>query len=452
MRGSTQTLRTSLLILTLTIVLRAEALRAELARLAADVVLAPGLRDEGELTLILDFSHPGQPTLLRDLSDAGVPVSAYAAGASGQPAGWAACPVFVPWPNMTAGGVVAVPQDAIFKTGQQPFPNWKRARTVLVWASGDRLEAAVKMLEGTVRVCEQKIDLGVFHRSTRFVFLTEGLGDTKKIFRASAFRRHPSVAAIAKVANHSAASFSYNFYHETNRLPEILLGRFWTDKDDAHRAGTHGDIFTHQDTLGGRRLNMAIVPYAHFIQATYLADEMGGLPLQRFRDHWGFTIDMLRALQEKLDFKVSYYNAVPFFDYGSIGSDGTWTGPLGLIFRGLCDFVLDFALEYEKNQIMEAVPYNVQEFETFASPLPRPRANYLAIARPYSVVTWILIVASMMTVTVLLILLAWMERELLSTRIRPWGLAGDCFWQCFGILVGERMAQKLSSVRRSSLR
>ncbi len=417
-------------------------------RLVSQVVSGLKADGETELTLLLDFDDPDQKMLLENLFERDIQFISYNIQ-SLQKVKSFSCPVFVPWPNMTEeSSVVLVPENELYSR-RQLFPISKWAWTILIWTSGSKLDKALEIIESTIAMCKQRVDLGVLHRNTKFLFVTEGLHDTKKIFKVGSIKKQPHVAALTKVSsNYSTAFYSYNFYHETNKLPELFFNYLWMHKTE----WTDPDIFTSQKSLGGKNLKAVIIPYAHYIQADYLSDEEGGSPHQRYYKPWGLTVDILDAMKEKLDFTVSYYNPDPVRDYGNIGDNGMWTGAPGLIYRGICDVMLNFAINFEKSQIMEIVTYNVQEFETFVSPAPMPKPNYLAVLAPFSLRTWIFTISSLAIVTLLLIILARLEEKVLGKDIRPWALVGESLWHCFGILLGESTTLYINLYRIKALR
>ncbi len=69
-------------------------------------------------------------------------------------------------------------------------------------------------------------------------------------------------------------------------------------------------------------------------------------------------MDMLEALQRELNFSVSYFNPDPVFDYGSLDNEaGKWTGGMRMIHEKNVDFVLDYAMDFEKFQARFCCPF-----------------------------------------------------------------------------------------------
>ncbi len=136
----------------------------------------------------------------------------------------------------------------------------------------------MKVLAATIMRCSQKVDMGLFDRSTKFVFVTSVHNDTESLFKSEAVRNHPSVLSVETLDEETMAFYGYNFYHETNGMSEILLHQTYNLNSASKISFNH--VFTEQKTFAGKYFRVLNIPYAYFTQATFLSDEDGGSPNQ----------------------------------------------------------------------------------------------------------------------------------------------------------------------------
>lgn len=62
-------------------------------------------------------------------------------------------------------------------------------------------------------------------------------------------------------------------------------------------------LFTSMSDFAGRTFDVHVMPWAHYVLADFVEDADGGTDEQRYRNYWGYELEMLWALQETLNFK-----------------------------------------------------------------------------------------------------------------------------------------------------
>ncbi len=327
----------------------------------------------GALSLILDFSDHEQVKLAGTVFNLDVPATIFDLNGlrQRQEALSDSCPFFIPWTNLSReerSSSFLVPEDSIY-IREQLIPAGKQRNNIFVWAKQANLQKVLSIFESTVMDCKQKWNLGVFNKDTKFLFLTENENETETVFSLDSVTKHPSVAAMQRSGDATVQFWSYNFYHETNGKPRLLLNELW-------RQGAppppDGAIFTPQETFGGREFRAVAIPYAHMVQATYLGDGRGGRPGRRFERHWGVSLEIVAAMQERLDFTIAVYNPTPVYAYGSTDPDGRWNGAAGMVKRAECEMMVEYVGNYEAAQITEMTFINIQGSLPIEPPSPLP--------------------------------------------------------------------------------
>ncbi len=382
-----------------------------------------------ELNLMLDFSTAEHGQLLESLHRReNVPVSLYSA--EEMPV-WTElrdpCPVFAEGVDGTNPNRIM--EDSIFKRRRRLLSSEYLSRTLVVWVSSPNLRRALEILEGTAMWCHQYIDLGVFQEDSRFLFVLEEEEGNEVVFGSHLVQGHPHVATMVRTREHQVLFYTYNFYHETNGLPELNSMVFSiANVDNLHL----DDLWNPQTTLGGKTFNVVSIPYAHYTLASW--KENPASPLEIFEDRRGFSPSMIDVFRQRLNFSVRFYNPDPPFAYGDITKWGAWDGAIGLLFNGTCDFMADYSVNFEMSQGTQMVFYNMQDYEALASPRPSQYLKIDAIVSPFRLGAWAAIAG--MVLLVAAVLKSLNHAEIFATMSEEKPLAFDRdFWLVAGALI-----------------
>ena len=100
--------------------------------------------------------------------------------------------------------------------------------------------------------------------------------------------------------------YSYDFF----RPPEGVVGwqslnlRFvWSRRK---RVTSVAEIFTDQSRFRGRRFTVGTNPWSHHVLGYPIPEEEeGGTATEKYRDYWGYEIDLLDAVSRALEFNYT---------------------------------------------------------------------------------------------------------------------------------------------------
>ena len=360
-----------------------------------------------EVNLVLDFSNSNQALLSKQFGSYNVPTTEFEPKEleSRQSSLPAKCPIHVPFANMSgqeANESVIVNKDAIF-TKEELIPNIRLPRSVFVWARHENLVKVLENMELDVMRCKQDVNLGIFDRGTHFFFVTENRNDTETIFSSSSVSKHPYVAVFEiDQAKKLMYHWSYNFYHAANKRGPITLNSLYNIRGRQIFLSSQktGHTFTSQKDMGGTILKVVSISYANIDQATYVPEKEN--KNKKFEDHWGANFDILKAMEQVMNFTVEYFNPVPIFAYGGINNGGYWDGSVGMVLYGDYHIVSDRGSDYASSQVLEYAMTYRQDYETFATPSPQPKLKILAFLSPFNYHIWLLVIASLVSFTMLL--------------------------------------------------
>ncbi len=370
------------------------------------------------------------------LSEAEVPMTSYSASdlAERKKDFPKRCPAFVPWSGMEEEPEnFMVPEDVFYRQPQL-VPVWGQPRALVVWVNKENLRSLLDIFESAILWCKQYINLGVFDSRSKFLFFVEDMEANRILFGSDAIQNHPHVASVTFLDSDRIAVWNYNFYHINNGLPDISLKRLH-NMTDTGTTMISNDFFANQDSLGGMEMKVVNIPYAHYSQANSNPD---GGTLQLYKDHWGFIPSIVETLQEKLNFRVTYYNPDPPWAYGDVVDDGTWDGVIGLLHNRTCHMTTDLSLYFKMLQVTEVKPHIFQDYEAFASPNPKQKDKLDAILSPFDRWTWIATLTTIVTLSVLL----YVFEDILQTGVETLEALSDKFWLVFSVVVGEPLFRK----------
>ena len=84
-----------------------------------------------------------------------------------------------------------------------------------------------------------------------------------------------------------------------------------------------------------------------------IPQEEGGTATNKYRDYWGYEIDLLKTVSEALDFTYTIVNPADG-KWGHIEEDGTWSGVVADAADGSVDFVIsDVFIIYLRQQVFD---------------------------------------------------------------------------------------------------
>ncbi len=402
-----------------------------MARLLHNVLTKEG--KDTHVTLIMDFSKPGQSSLPNLMATTGLAVTVlhinWLTTHQEQHRSKLTCPSLRQGINMTdIGRIVHVKQNRIYKRKPLLAMSPSTALTIVVWVSKEKTFEATSIFENDVVRCKQRLDMGLLNKDNKVIFVSEDKNNTLDIFKANSFLSHHPKVAVMHVVNRHNLVWNKDFYLEADQEGIILNGIQSLDRD----LQITKNIFHKQRTFHEKKRLIRGIPIAHYTQATHVENPIS--KHQLYTNRWGIAIDMLEVMQEKLNFKVKFWNPDPPFDFGKFADDGSWTGGMGMLYGGTCDIILDWGSGLERTQVSSLIPYNYVDYETFVSPLPRPVSNTWAIMLPFQNLVWISVTISVPAMSIFHYLLAHLEGILKTTLIKPWMSFGGSLWYSFGTL------------------
>ncbi len=406
---------------------------------------------DSNLQLLMDFAEPGQTALLEMLVHSASPITVHEVTALRRhqerhrlPL---RCPDFQSRPNMTdAGPVFEVNQDEIYQRKQLVTADSRSPMTFVTWVSSRNIGVAVNLFESEIMWCKQKVDMGLLDKNNKLLFVVQGRDDTVKIFSSSQLANHPKVASVIQTNNHLEIWIS-DFYAMTDH-DGIMLSKA-VSLNTVLKENLN-NMYNNQRTFNGKLFKILNIPLAYYAIATFAEDAES--PIKLFKNRWGLSMDLMAALQEKLDFRVEFFNPDPVWDLGRVAKDGAWTGGTSMIHDRTCDLILDWSMDFGRSQVMELVPYNYLDYESFASPGPHPKSKIFAITSPFGAFVWLCVLLSVPAMGAVSYILANQEGRLLNKVIKPWMFLGEAVWYAFGTLQGESITRDINITSIYALR
>ena len=125
--------------------------------------------------------------------------------------------------------------------------------------------------------CKQKIDLGVYHASSRFFFVFDDETEETeflKIFNHN-LSKHPQVGIIQRVKTKKIDKnlykiYGYNFFAKENNLPIVQINYLWTPNNVINNIR---QAFTNLYGFDGKHFKVGAQPWSHDIQAYKIPKE-----------------------------------------------------------------------------------------------------------------------------------------------------------------------------------
>ena len=308
-----------------------------------------GVSEGTELNYISDFSYPSKTTLSALLARAGIPSYVYSLeDAKKRQLDHSAtepCPRFSPkspdnFSRMVPGDEIVIRSHAL--------PFHKSHRTLLAWVEPESFGELLELFDSSVLWCEQYKDMGLYHRNSQFLVLSDSSNATKVVFENDNIRKHRRVASVVPLGDdgHMFAFWSPDIFGKEE--DGGVLNYVWT-KDK--RFASSEEAFANLDDFRGFELIVHLIPWSYSTQGTLIPDEEGGTDLVRYRDYWGAEIDMTDLLKEKLNFTYVIRNN-PTELWGSVSEEsGEWIGLVKDAADGECDFIMGPYLNFKRIQV-----------------------------------------------------------------------------------------------------
>ena len=105
------------------------------------------------------------------------------------------------------------------------------------------------------------------------------------------------------------------------------------------------------DNFHGRVFNVGAVPWSHHVVAEEVSDEEGGNSTHRYRNYWGYEMDLLNLISEKLNFQYLMLNPADGL-WGAIQGNSSWSGKVGGAATREFDFVIsDIFITFGRTQV-----------------------------------------------------------------------------------------------------
>ena len=120
-------------------------------------------------------------------------------------------------------------------------------------------------------------------------------------------RQASKVALLRRLGGGKFGFYSYDFFRPP---PEGVVGwqslhlRYvWSRRK---RVNSVGEIFTDQSRFRGRRFTVGTNPWSHHVLGYRIPEEEGGgTATEKYRDYWGYEIDLLDAVSHALEFNYT---------------------------------------------------------------------------------------------------------------------------------------------------
>ena len=310
------------------------------------------------------------------------------------------------------GGGYKIPDSEIY-IRKQPFASTgSYFNTFFIWSTGIPLKKTMKVLDSTaIADCHQYIDLGVFHKNSKFLFYIDPDANIneaiKDIFESSKYaKHHGKVIAIQKHAHLKIYGVD-----QLGSNPKLLY--LWNNNSNFKNVKDFfGNVIGNQR---GRQIGITALPFAHAIMADRLAPEKA-TQFKKYENYSGFEISMINAIAETLKFKYEIKNP-PDESYGQLNDEGIWQGLNSMVINGSdADICLGFIMEYTQNQVLDHSPFSyIRDRLVFAAPMPKPVAKYQSLIKPLTPFVWFSVLGTLIVAIIVLVNVARAEGEFIHT-------------------------------------
>lgn len=232
------------------------------------------------------------------------------------------------------------------------FPKNKFHSSMFVWVRNrGTLDEVLSIFDGTIMHCKQKIEPGIYNTQTRFYFYLESIELIQDLFSHDKLQRLPRVAAIVDTKGFEKEKltfYSYDFFFDGRNTSNITMSYVWSRGTGVKRVE---DLFTDLTDFHDHHFTIATNPWSHHVLADEIPEEEGGTPTNKYRNYWGYEIDLLELTARVLNFQYTLVNPADG-KWGHIEVDGTWSGLVAEAATGSVDFVVsDMFIVYGRVQV-----------------------------------------------------------------------------------------------------
>ncbi|CAF2743233.1 unnamed protein product [Lepeophtheirus salmonis] len=313
------------------------------------------------------------------------------------------CPVFGASvsPNITYDTIL-IPDNKVY-VRKNILSFEKRHRIIFIWVQNSTAKALSLLTFSVMNYCDEKYDFGLLHPESRQLF--------------------------------------FLFFHfQLVKGPQISRPQMWVPKEPIPQDFL---LFPSFDNFHGFEIHIGAIPYSPYITAEALdEDHQSKSDYVLFKDYSGFEIDMLNTAAHIHNFTYQIQNEPNGF-WGSVGTNGKWSGVIAMAQRGQVDMVMSTILQtYPRQLVLDMTTTFWYDYLVPASPIPTLVPQYLAIIYPFSLHLWIFILLSLAIVPVVFILAARFEYFIFKSpqiykKMRNWISVRRSCWFTYGTFIGE---------------
>jgi hypothetical protein len=292
----------------------------------------------------------------------------------------------------------------------------------------------------------------------RFIFFEDFSNKSvvNTVFTMARFKSAAKVVVVSLLLDGKLAFQAYDFFHpaaadvtKSNDMLSVTLRYVWSPTNPIEY---DGQIFSTLKDFNGRHFTIGTNPWSHHVLGNLIPEEEGGTPVNKYRDYWGYEIDLLVETQKILNFTYTIVNPADG-KWGHIEADGTWSGLVAQAAFGEVDFVIcDMFIIYSRQQVTDGTIAFDKDFMAFVTPRPLPLPKFLALIQPFHYFVWFTIVASVIISSIVFVLVANGEEIILGIDCSSWSTLSEAGWYCFSTMIGESVTRDTKSENANALR
>jgi hypothetical protein len=272
------------------------------------------------------------------------------------------------------------------------------------------------------------------------------------VFALKRFKDTAKVAVVSILQDEKLAFHAFNFFRPETTNKSILaftLRYVWSPSNLIQNVK---DIFINQKDFHGRHFTIATNPWSHHVLGYLIPEEDGGTAVNKYRDYWGYEIDLLEAVQKVLNFDYTVVNPADG-KWGHIEVDGTWSGLIAETAIGAVDFAIcDIFIIFSRQQMFDGTITFDLDYMAFVSPMPQPLPKWIALSQPFHYFVWASVVASIIVTAVIFKIIARTEENILDINLANWSTVFEAGWFCLGTILKESIADDKKSNNANAVR
>ena len=336
------------------------------------------------------------------------------------------------------------------------FHSHKHIPLLFAWISNvNILIEVINIFNKTALICNQRIDPGIFARTSKIIFFIRSNNSLQEIaeiiFRHNLIQLSPYVA-IAREDKGSISFFSLDFFKpQEDVFKQIMLTYVWTKSKPFPQLK---NIYTDQNDFKGLSIRVGAMPVSHCVVAEPISThDPTWTNTTQFHGHYGFEIEILKACSRVLNFTYKLFNPA-VFEYFFVSEDNSYTGLLGDVSRGSFDISMGASLgTFEISQVLDNSISFDQEVYEMASPNPQLVPKIFAIIYPFHNTVWILLTVTFVIVIATFKLISMVEEESNDVVLNTFKTVHNSFQFCLRtILVDsipglDRMTRSANKIR-----